>query len=174
MARKKSSTPRRRPRKAATTPASSPRKRSTARPVSTAAPGKQTVTSRRPSARPPRDIDDYIARFPDDVQAVLQQVRETIRAAAPDAEEVISYQMPAFRQQGIVVFFAAWSEHLGMYPPVRGDQALERAVAPYAGPKGNLQFPWTKPLPHALITRIVKHRVEQNLARAAARKKKGG
>lgn len=120
----------------------------------------------------PTDIDGYIAQFPDDVQAVLEQVRETIRSAAPDAEEVISYQMPAFRQHGILVYFAAWKQHVGLYPPISGDPALEKAVARYAGPKGNLQFPLDEPMPLALIERIVKLRVRQDTERAEVKRKK--
>src|SRR5437660_3688158 len=106
-----------------------------------------------------QNIDDYISQFPDDVQAILQNVRETIRRAAPDATETISYQMPAFRQHGILVYFAAWKNHIGMYPPISGDEALENAIARYAGPKGNLQFPLDEPMPLNLIERMVKLRV---------------
>ena len=122
-------------------------------------------------AQRPTDIDGYIAQFPDDVQAVLEQVRETIRTAAPDAEEVISYQMPAFRQHGILVYFAAWKQHIGLYPPISGDTAIEKAVARYAGPKGNLQFPLDEPMPLALIERIVKLRVRQDTEKAEAKRK---
>src|SRR5262245_31470439 len=96
------------------------------------------------------DIDTYIAQFPADVQAVLEKVRGTIGKAAPDATEVISYQMPAFKQHGILVYFAAWKEHIGLYPPISGNQVLEKAVARYAGPKGNLQFPLDEPIPYRL------------------------
>src|SRR5437762_14158979 len=120
----------------------------------------------------PTDIDGYISQFPADVRAVLQEVRETISHAAPDAKEVISYQMPAFKQHGILVYFAAWQKHIGMYPPISGDKALEKAVARYAGPKGNLQFPLDEPMPYNLIERIVKLRVKQDLANAAAKRKK--
>jgi uncharacterized protein YdhG (YjbR/CyaY superfamily) len=106
------------------------------------------------------------------VQAVLQDVRETIRHAAPGAEETISYMMPAFRQHGILVYFAAWKKHIGMYPPISGDKALEKAIARYAGPKGNLQFPLDEPVPYDLIERIVKLRVKQESEKAAARRKK--
>ncbi|MBN9120256.1 MAG: DUF1801 domain-containing protein [Planctomycetes bacterium] len=123
-------------------------------------------------AKKPADIDGYISQFLSDVRAVLQNVREAIRRAAPDAEETISYQMPAFRQHGILVYFAAWKEHVGLYPPISGDSAIERAVARYAGPKGNLQFPLDEPMPLALIERIVKLRVKQDAERAARRKKK--
>src|SRR5436190_19497349 len=102
----------------------------------------------------PTDIDAYILQFPADVQAVLEQVRETIRRAAPDAEETVSYQMPAFRQRGILVYFAAWKKHIGLYPPISGDQAVEKAIAHYTGPKENLQFPLNEPMPLDLIERI--------------------
>lgn len=117
-------------------------------------------------------IDEYISRFPAEVQAILEDVRTTIRRAAPLAQEVISYQMPAFRQDGILVYFAAWKNHIGFYPPISGDEALEKAVAQYAGPKGNLQFSLDKPIPFHLITRIVKLRVKQNNEKAEAKKKK--
>ena len=120
----------------------------------------------------PTDIDDYISRFPADVRAILEEVRATIRKAAPDAREVIGYQMPAFRQHGILSYFAAWTEHIGLYPPIAGDPALEKAVAPYAGPKGNLQFPLDQPMPLKLIARIVRLRVKQDAAKAAAKKKR--
>lgn len=120
----------------------------------------------------PSDIDGYISQFPADVQTVLRKVRATIRQAAPDAKEVISYQMPALKQHGILVYFAAWKKHIGLYPPISGDEAIEKAVARYAGPKGNLQFPLDEPIPYNLIERIVKLRVKQDLAKAAAKHKK--
>jgi uncharacterized protein YdhG (YjbR/CyaY superfamily) len=118
------------------------------------------------------DVDGYIARFPAEVRRVLENVRKTIRRAVPGAEEVISYQMPAFRQHGILVFFAGWKEHIGLYPPISGHPALEKAVARYAGPKGNLQFPLDAPIPYDLIERIVKWRVKQNEAKAAEKRKR--
>ena len=123
-------------------------------------------------AQKPTDIDGYISQFPPDVRAVLRDVREAIRRAAPEAEETISYQMPAFRQHGILVYFAAWKKHIGLYPPTSGGTAIERAVARYAGPKGNLQFPLAEPMPVALIERIVKLRVKQDTLKAAAKKSK--
>src|SRR5437016_3816852 len=120
----------------------------------------------------PKDIDTYISRFPADVQAILKKVQQTISQAAPDAKEVISYQMPAFKKHGILVYFAAWKQHIGLYPPISGDKALEKAIARYAGPKGNLQFPLDEPIPCDLIERIVKLRVKQDAAKAAARRKK--
>jgi len=86
----------------------------------------------------PKDIDTYISKFPTDVQVILEKVRETIRHAAPEAKETISYMMPAFKQHGILVYFAAWEKHIGMYPPISGNKTLEKAIARYAGPKGNL------------------------------------
>lgn len=120
----------------------------------------------------PKDIDSYIAQFPADVQTILEQVRATIRDAAPAAKETISYQMPAFKQHGILIYFAARKRHLGLYPPVSGDKSLEKAVARYAGPKGNLQLPLDQPIPYDSIERIVALRVKQDAARAAARRKK--
>ncbi len=120
----------------------------------------------------PQDIDGYISQFPADVRAILEKVRGTIRQAAPDAKEIISYQMPAFKQHGILVYIAAWKNHIGFYPPIAGDTALEKAVARYAGLKGNLQFPLAAPIPYDLIERIVKLRVKQDSAKAAAKPKK--
>jgi uncharacterized protein YdhG (YjbR/CyaY superfamily) len=120
----------------------------------------------------PRDIDDYIAGFAPEVQRVLQRVRSTVRNAAPVAEEMISYQMPAFTQNGVLVYFAAFKAHIGLYPPVRGDAEIEKAAAPYAGEKGNLRFPLDEAIPYALITRIVKLRLKQNLAKVALRKRR--
>ena len=122
-------------------------------------------------AQGPKDIDQYIATFPTELQMVLEKVRQTIRDAAPDAKETISYQMPAFKQHGVLVCFAAWTKHIGLYPPISGDKTLERAVARYAGPKGNLQFPLNEPIPYDLIESIVKLRVKQDSAKAAAKRK---
>jgi uncharacterized protein YdhG (YjbR/CyaY superfamily) len=120
---------------------------------------------------PPTTIDQYIAAFPPEVQGILQRVRRLVREAAPDAQEVISYGMPAFRQDGIIVYFAAFRNHLGLYPPVRGDPDIEKAVAPYAGEKGNLRFPLGQPIPYDLIARIAAFRLGQNLAQAATRRR---
>jgi len=121
----------------------------------------------------PQNIDDYIAAFPPEVQAILERIRSTIRKAAPDAQEIISYRMPAFTQNGILVYFAAFKKHIGLYPPVSGDANLEKAIAPYAGEKGNLKFPLDQPIPYDLIERIVKLRMTQSSAKAAAKRKKG-
>ena len=120
----------------------------------------------------PKDIDGYISQFPADVQGILEKVRATIRHAAPESMETISYMMPAFKLHGILVYFAAWKAHIGLYPPISGDKGLEKAVARYAGSKGNLQFPLDEPIPYGLIERIVKLRVKQNVEKAAATRKK--
>ncbi|WP_169239089.1 iron chaperone [Candidatus Roseilinea sp. NK_OTU-006] len=124
------------------------------------------------TTKPPATIDEYIASFPPDIQAILQKIRATIRKAAPDAQEVISYRMPAFRQHGILVYFAAFRKHIGLFPPVRGDAKLEKAASVYAGPKGNLRFPLDEPIPYALIARIVKLRVKQDSVRSQAKKRR--
>lgn len=113
------------------------------------------------------DVVAYIGGFAPEVQALLERVRSTVRKAAPDAEEFISYGMPAYRQHGIVAYFAAFKQHIGFYPPFRGDPRLERAAAPYAGEKGNLRFPYGEPIPFDLIEAIVLHRSQANLAKAA-------
>ncbi|MEQ1580356.1 MAG: DUF1801 domain-containing protein [Steroidobacteraceae bacterium] len=118
------------------------------------------------------NIDAYIAACPEDVQSVLRRIRSVIRKAAPDAEETISYQMPAFRQNGILLYFAAFKQHIGLYPPVRGDARLEKAAAPYAGEKGNLRLPLDQPIPFELIGRIARFRVKQDQENAEARRKK--
>jgi uncharacterized protein YdhG (YjbR/CyaY superfamily) len=119
-----------------------------------------------------KDIHGYISQFPADVQAILQKVRTTISSAAPEAKETISYLMPAFKLHGMLVYFAAWEKHIGLYPPISGDKALQKAVARYAGPKGNLQFLLDEPIPYDLIERIVKLRVRQDSAKTAATRKK--
>ena len=120
----------------------------------------------------PNEVDRYISTFPRNVQALLTKVRRCIRAAAPKATETISYRIPAYRQNGMLVYFAGFKNHVGLYPPVRGHAVLEKAVARYAGPKGNLRFSYDEPLPLALIARIVRHKVKQDLVSAAARKRR--
>ena len=121
----------------------------------------------------PKDIDEYIAAFSPEVQEILQKIRLTIRNVAADAQETISYQIPTFRLNGVLLYFAAFKKHIGFYPPVKGDAKLTKAVAPYAGEKGNLRFPLDKPRPYDLIERIARLRVKQNLAKAETKGKKG-
>jgi uncharacterized protein YdhG (YjbR/CyaY superfamily) len=107
----------------------------------------------------PQTIEAYIASSPPEVRPMLEAIRTTVRKAAPTAEERISYRMPAFFLGGILVYFAAYKRHIGLYPPVR-DKSLRPLVARYAGPKGNLRFPLSEPMPLALIARIVKARIK--------------
>jgi uncharacterized protein YdhG (YjbR/CyaY superfamily) len=121
----------------------------------------------------PKSIDAYIAACSPAVRPALRKLRATIRRAAPpDAQELISYRMPAFARHGMLVYFAAFKNHIGLYPPVRGNAKLEAAVAKYAGPKGNLQFPLDQAIPYTLIARIVRLRVKQNLEKARKKRKK--
>ena len=117
-------------------------------------------------------IDQYIAMFPEDVQAVLQQIRATIRAAAPHAVEKISYQMPTFAQNGNLVHFGAFKSHIGFYPVPTGIDAFKDELAVYKQGKGSVQFPLDQPMPLDLITRIVRFRVQENLAKAQAKASK--
>jgi uncharacterized protein YdhG (YjbR/CyaY superfamily) len=117
------------------------------------------------------DIDEYIGTFPPDVQAILQKIRTTVAKAVPKAEEKLSYRIPAFMLDGVVIYFAAFKKHIGVFPPVR-DPRLKKEVARYAGPKGNLQFPLSERIPYALIGRIAKARARANVASAAAKRKK--
>lgn len=114
----------------------------------------------------PATVDEYIATFPKDVQTILRKVRATVRAAAPKAREVISYRIPALKQHGTLVYFAAFKRHIGFYPPVKGDAKLEQAAARYAGPKGNLRFPLDEPIPYGLIARVTRLRARQDAAAA--------
>jgi uncharacterized protein YdhG (YjbR/CyaY superfamily) len=120
----------------------------------------------------PKNIDEYIAACAPDVQEILQKIRATIRLAAPDAQEKISYAMPCFAQQGNLVYFAAWKSHIGFYPSGSGIAQFEKDLFAYEGAKGSVQFPFDKPIPYNLISQITKFRVAENLAKAAAKKKK--
>lgn len=111
-------------------------------------------------------IDDYIAQFPGDVQKKLIELRAVIKAAAPDAEEKISYQMPTFTLKGNLVHFAAYKNHIGFYPTPSGIEAFKQDLALYEGAKGSIKFPIDKPLPLELISKMVKFRVAENLKNA--------
>ena len=120
----------------------------------------------------PKNIDEYIAGFPPEIQAKLEKIRVTIRKAAPKAEEAIKYMMPTFVQQGNLVHFAAYKHHIGFYPAPKGIEAFKEELAGYEGGKGTIQFPLDQPIPYALIGKIVKFRVLDNQERAAAKKGK--
>ncbi len=119
--------------------------------------GKKTETD---------DVGAYIAAQPAPVRAILTKIRQLARKAAPKATEKISYRMPALFQDGALIYFAAFKNHIGIYPPVRtGDAAFRKRLAKYAGPKGNLRFPLDAPIPYPLIARIVRLRLKENGAR---------
>ena len=121
----------------------------------------------------PKNIDEYIAGFPNDVQEILEKIRMTIRKAAPDAEETISYQIPTFTLKGkYLVYFAAYKKHIGLYPAPRGIEKFKNELSVYEGAKGSVKFPLDKPIPFDLISKIVKFRVKENLERAEAKGKK--
>ena len=122
-----------------------------------------------PKQEAPQTIDAYIAVFPEDVQAILQQVRRTIHEAAPEATEAISYQMPTFKLHGNLVHFGAFKNHIGFYPVPSGMAAFEEELAAYKQGKGSVQFPLNKPMPLDLIRRIVEFRVQDSKAAKAAR-----
>ena len=117
-------------------------------------------------------IDEYIATFPDAIQKLLQEVRATIKAAAPDATEKISYQMPTFFLEGNLVHFAAFKNHIGFYPAPRGIEAFKDELVVYKGAKGSVQFPLDQPMPLDLISRIVQYRAAENLQKAAQKSRK--
>lgn len=115
-------------------------------------------------------VDEYIAGFDGAVRSMLEKVRRTVRKAAPGAREVLSYRMPALKQNGVLVYYAAFKNHLGLYPPIKGDARLEQAAARYAGPKGNLRFPYDEPIPYTLIAALVRLRARQDAAKAVSRR----
>lgn len=126
------------------------------------------------SMKPPpaKDIDEYIAGFPKDVQDIMQKIRATIKKATPQAEETISYKMPTFVLKGhYLVYFAGYKKHIGFYPAPIGREDFKDEIAPYESGKGTLQFPLDQPIPYKLITRIVKWRAKENLIRVAKTKK---
>jgi uncharacterized protein YdhG (YjbR/CyaY superfamily) len=120
----------------------------------------------------PRNIDEYIAGFPPDVQAILKKIRATIRKAAPGAGEAIKYRMPTFTLKGNLVHFAAFKKHIGFYPVPTGIEKFKRELSVYQGGKGSVQFPLDQPIPYGLIAKIVKFRVKENLQRAEAKGRK--
>jgi uncharacterized protein YdhG (YjbR/CyaY superfamily) len=111
------------------------------------------------------NIDEYIATFPKKTQQILEEIRATIKAAAPEAQEKISYQMPTFFLQGNLVHFAAFKNHIGFYPVPTGIAKFKKELSVYEQGKGSVQFPLNQPMPLDLITKIVKFRVRENLAK---------
>ncbi len=123
-------------------------------------------------ARMPATIDEYIADFPPDIREKLEAVRAMIRRAAPQATERISYRMPTFWLEGNLVHFAAFRNHIGFYPTPSGIEGFQAELEPYKNAKGSVQFPLDRPLPLELMERIVRYRVEENLAKAARAKRR--
>jgi uncharacterized protein YdhG (YjbR/CyaY superfamily) len=117
-----------------------------------------------------KTMDEYIADFPEDVQKTLRQLRQTIRKAAPGAEETISYQMPTFKFHGSLVHFAVFKNHYGLYPTPSVMGAFEKELAPYIVSKGAIRFPKDKPIPYDLVAKIVQYRVKENLEKKKRKK----
>ncbi len=119
----------------------------------------------------PASVDDYIASFPIEVQDALNQVRATIKQSAPEAEETISYAMPAYKLHGMLVYFAAFKNHIGLYALPSGNEAFKDALTAYKTGKGSIQFPLNKPLPLNLIAQIVKFRISENQTKVERKRK---
>ena len=121
----------------------------------------------------PKNMDQYIAGFPQDVQVILEEIRVTVRKTAPDAEETIKYGMPTFILKGNLVYFGAFKKHIGFYPPTStGSAEFRKELSVYEGKKGALKFSLVKPIPYGLIDKIVRLRVKENLERATTTGKK--
>ena len=119
----------------------------------------------------PKTVDEYIASFPTQIQERLNQVRMAIKKAAPKAEEVISYSMPAYKLNGVLVWFAAHTNHIGFYPRASGIETFKKELSNYKTAKGSVQFPLTQPMPIALISKIVKFRTTENALRVKTKNK---
>jgi uncharacterized protein YdhG (YjbR/CyaY superfamily) len=124
----------------------------------------------KPDPTEPRDIDEYIAGFPEEIRQRLEQIRATIRKAAPEAEEAIKYRIPTFVLNGNLVHFAAFRNHIGFYPAPQGIEEFKEELSAYKGAKGSVQFPYDEPIPFDLISRIVKFRAEKSLEKKKGRK----
>lgn len=128
-----------------------------------------STTAKKPATKQqPTTVDEYLALFPKDVQRVLRELRQAIRAEAPDAEETISYQMPAFVSGKSRVYFGGFRSHIGMYPPVSETAPFKSQLERYEGPKGNLRFPLDEPLPLTLIRKVVRFQLKPKNARGGA------
>jgi uncharacterized protein YdhG (YjbR/CyaY superfamily) len=119
-----------------------------------------------------KTVDEYITGFPKETKAFLKQIRTTIKQAAPDAEEIISYGMPAYKYHGMLVYFAAFKNHIGFYATPNGHAAFKKELSVYKEGKGSVQFPLDKPLPLSLVTKIVKFRVKENLVKEKSKAEK--
>lgn len=126
-----------------------------------------------PNNQEVQTIDEYIDTFPEEVRKILRSIRQTIREAAPDAEETIKYRLATFTLHGNLVHFGAFKNHVGFYPTPTGTAAFRKELSPYKTAKGSIQFPLDQPMPLALIRRIVEFRVKENLERQKKKKKNG-
>lgn len=124
------------------------------------------------TTKTPETIDEYIASFPAETQVLLKQMRTIIQKAAPKAEECISYQMPAYKLHGMLVYFAGYKKHIGFYPTSSGIRVFQEEINTYKNSKGAVQFPLDKKLPVSLVTKIVKYRVKENIEKASLKNKK--
>ena len=121
---------------------------------------------------PAKTVDEYIERYPPNVQSVLEKIRQTIRKTAPEAKEVISYGIPGYMYNGMLIYFAGFNKHISLYPAPRGNKAFEKELAAYKGGKGTVQFPIGEPISFDLIRRITKFRMKDNEERAALKNRK--
>jgi uncharacterized protein YdhG (YjbR/CyaY superfamily) len=119
----------------------------------------------------PKDVDEYIQSFPEEIKLLLVKVRQTIKNAAPDAMEVISYSMPGYKLNGMLVWFAGCSRHIGFYPGANGISSFKKELSVYKSAKGSVQFPYNQPLPLELIAEITRFRVAENLVKTNSKKK---
>lgn len=119
-----------------------------------------------------KEIDKYIASFPEEVQTILEKIRKTIRKAAPNAEEIMNYGIPTFTLEGNLVHFAGFKNHVGFYPTPSGIEKFKKELSRYEGAKGSVQFPLDQPIPYDLISRITVFRITENLERAEAKRTK--
>lgn len=129
---------------------------------------RKAAPAKRASGSP---IVEYIAQAPPATRSILRKIRAIVREEAPNAEERISYRMPAFFEGGAIIYFAPFKHHIGIFPPVKGDTALEKALAKYRGEKGNLRFPLDEPIPYSLIRRVVKARLKELRAKQSAKRR---
>ncbi|MGC4080888.1 MAG: DUF1801 domain-containing protein [Vicinamibacterales bacterium] len=154
---------------ARSTTSAAPRRTKPTAPIGGTKRASTPAARNRAAATASADVDAYIAACPAQVRTILQRIREIVRASAPTATEVISYRMPAFTLDGALLYYAPFKAHIGIFPPIKGDAALNASLDRYRGPKGNLRFPLDEPMPYTLIRRLVRQRIAEHLAARAAK-----
>jgi uncharacterized protein YdhG (YjbR/CyaY superfamily) len=122
----------------------------------------KTENERDPRMKAAKTIDEYVSMFPDDIQEILEKMRQIVRASAPKAEETISYQIPTFKLNGNLVHFAAYKDHISFFPTSSAREAFRKELSKYKGGRGTIQFPLDEPIPFDLVRKIVKFRVKEN------------